>query len=68
MPDNRCDDNNNVLYVSDRCYWTITSYTTFTKAHELCQAEDGLLAEIPNQEAQTKIQWVKVLRKYFISF
>lgn len=50
-----CDNKENVLHVSTRCYWKITESLSFTDAHKRCQAEDGILAEIPDQEAQTAI-------------
>lgn len=54
--DNLCDNHDQILHVSGRCYWTITEFLNFTHAHERCQADDGILAEIPNHEAQTKIE------------
>ncbi|XP_052678255.1 uncharacterized protein LOC128159228 [Crassostrea angulata] len=48
-----CDKN--ALHVSGRCYWKITEYLNFFNAHKRCQAEGGILAEIPDQEAQTEI-------------
>lgn len=60
MTDNLCDNNDEVLHVSGRSYWKITERMNFTHAHERCQGEGGILAEIPNHEAQIEIEWVKI--------
>lgn len=66
----RCQhsDDANVRHVSGQSYWTITNSLNFTEAHKRCQEEGGMLAEIPDQEAQTKIKWIKVLRICLMSF
>lgn len=50
-----CNSKENVLDVSGRCYWKITEPLNFTDAHRRCQAEGGILAEIPDEEAQIAI-------------
>uniref|UniRef100_A0A8W8M1W3 C-type lectin domain-containing protein n=1 Tax=Magallana gigas TaxID=29159 RepID=A0A8W8M1W3_MAGGI len=50
-----CGNNVTVLRVSARCYWMIQKPLNFTDAQRRCQDEGGILAEIPDKDAQEAI-------------
>lgn len=50
-----CGNNVAVLRVSARCYWMIQKPLNFTDAQRRCQDEGGILAEIPDKDAQEAI-------------
>ncbi|XP_052676660.1 uncharacterized protein LOC128158029 isoform X2 [Crassostrea angulata] len=55
-----------VLHVSGRCYWTVSGFTSFADAHKHCQNDGGMLAEIPDQSAQTEIKkWLENNQNYW---
>ncbi|XP_056001607.1 tetranectin-like protein [Ostrea edulis] len=56
------------IYISERCYWIVDGKHDFKESHRLCQVDDGILAEVPDDSVQEAVnkQWLSILESYWI--
>ncbi|XP_062587623.1 lectin BRA-3-like, partial [Saccostrea cucullata] len=59
--ENDCPSNS-TFFFNDRCFWRLNGRWTFQEAHEKCQKDGGILAEIPDNETEIMLTsyWIGV--------